>query len=57
MPNYQFSCLECDDTVDVFFPITEKHQEVICEKCGHKRKKVIGLGAINFVGTGWASKE
>jgi putative FmdB family regulatory protein len=57
MPNYQFVCVECDDTVDVFFPITEKHQEVDCEKCGNPRKKQLGLGAIAFKGGGWAHKE
>jgi putative FmdB family regulatory protein len=57
MPNYQFVCLECDNTVDVFFPITEKHQDVICEECGNRRNKVFGVGAIQFNGSGWASKE
>jgi putative FmdB family regulatory protein len=57
MPSYQFTCIECDDTKDVFFPITEKHQDVVCEKCGNKRIKQFGVGAIAFKGTGWAHKE
>lgn len=57
MPNYQFTCVECEDTVDVFFPITEKHQEVVCETCGNKRIKQISFNAVAFKGGGWAHKE
>jgi putative FmdB family regulatory protein len=55
MPNYQFYCRECDDTVDLFFPITDKHQVAICETCGNKRTKVFGIGAVTFKGSGWGS--
>jgi len=25
----------------------------MCEKCGNKRTKVLGVGAVNFKGNGW----
>jgi putative FmdB family regulatory protein len=57
MPNYQFVCVECDNTIDVFFSITEPHQDVFCEQCGNRRNKVFGVGAVQFNGSGWASKK
>jgi putative FmdB family regulatory protein len=53
MPSYQFYCKACDDVVDTFFAITEKHQDVVCETCGHKRIKQFGVGAVTFKGQGW----
>jgi putative FmdB family regulatory protein len=53
MPTYQFTCIECDDTIDHFFPITQKDHTLLCEKCGNKRNKVLGVGAVNFKGSGW----
>jgi putative FmdB family regulatory protein len=53
MPNYEFVCIECDSKIEVFFPITQKDQTVICETCGAKRNKVFAVGAVNFKGNGW----
>jgi putative FmdB family regulatory protein len=55
MPNYEYVCIHCDNSVEVYFPITQKDQTVICENCGNKRNKVFGLGAVAFKGTGWGS--
>ena len=53
MPTYDFTCVECDNTVAKFFPITQKDHTVICEKCGNKRLKVLGVGSVTFKGNGW----
>lgn len=53
MPSYQFTCIHCDDTIDKFIPITQKDHTVVCEKCGNKRTKVLGVGAVTFKGNGW----
>jgi putative FmdB family regulatory protein len=57
MPNYQFYCKLCDDTIDLFFNITEDSTTVMCEGCGNRRIKQYGVGAISFKGAGWAHKE
>jgi putative FmdB family regulatory protein len=57
MPNYEFTCIECDDTVAHYFPITQKDHTLICEKCGNKRNKVLGVGSINFKGGGWGHQS
>lgn len=53
MPIYDFTCIECDNTIQQFFPITQKDHTVICDKCGAKRNKVLGVGAVTFKGGGW----
>lgn len=53
MPIYKFTCIECDNTIEHFFPITQKDHTLMCEKCGNKRNKVLGVGAVNFKGNGW----
>lgn len=53
MPTYEFTCLECDDTVTEFFSIHEKDHIVLCEKCGNRRNKVLGVGSVTFKGSGW----
>ena len=55
MPNYDFTCIECDNTIVQFFPITTKDHTVICEECGNRRQKAYGVGAITFKGSGWGS--
>lgn len=57
MPTYEFTCIACDDTVTEFFSINEKDHIVICEKCGNKRNKVLGIGAVTFKGNGWGHQS
>ena len=44
MPNYDYKCLECSHTFEVFQKMSEKPLDK-CPKCGGKVKRLIGPGA------------
>lgn len=57
MPNYDFFCQECGDTIMVAVSITQEVQTPICAKCKAEMTRSFGIQAIQFKGRGWASKE
>ena len=44
MPNYDYKCLECSHTFEVFQKMSEMPLDK-CPKCGGKVKRLIGPGA------------
>jgi putative FmdB family regulatory protein len=44
MPTYEYKCLECSNTFEVFQYMSDKPIE-LCPKCGGKVKRLIGTGS------------
>ena len=55
MPNYDFTCIACDITVERYFTFEEDHR-VECESCGNSMVKVIAATPSHFKGTGWGGQ-
>ena len=56
MPTYEYKCTKCTETETVFRGITEEDPGMVC-KCGEPMVKKFGVGGINFVGSGFYSKD
>lgn len=55
MPSYDFKCSKCESVETVVFGIKE---ELIAPKCCKAAMtRQYGLQAVQFKGSGWASKE
>jgi putative FmdB family regulatory protein len=54
MPLYTYKCVECNINQEVDHPMMDS-PEVLCSKCGKACKKIPGVGAVKFNGTGWGS--
>lgn len=52
MPIYTYKCMECDIKQSVDHGMNDS-PEILCEKCKNPMKKIPGLGAVSFRGTGW----
>ncbi len=53
MPTYDYKCLDCESSFEIFQSITEK-PVAKCEKCGGRLKRLIGKGGgIIFKGSGF----
>lgn len=44
MPTYDYKCMDCDNTFELFQPMSAEPVKV-CPKCGGKVKRLIGAGA------------
>ncbi len=44
MPNYDYKCLDCNNTFEIFQKMTDEPL-VICPKCGGNLKRLIGTGS------------
>lgn len=54
MPNYEFKCFKCEQTVTVALPMGDP-QIPKCLTCKVNMGKVFGVGAVTFRGNGWGS--
>lgn len=52
MPIYEYEC-ECGNKEERFFHITDVPDEIECEKCEGRMKKVISLTSFALKGDGW----
>lgn len=57
MPLYQYTCRECENTVDILHKIDYK-EEIKCKGCGHSpmRKDITGVRQFEFKGEGTYTK-
>lgn len=55
MPKYDFSCLNCDTTVELEFGFNETPRPQ-CEKCGEFLNRVYTAPAAHFKGGGWGGQ-
>ena len=53
MPTYEYSCIECDYTIEKIKSFSEADRVEFCEKCGAILNKVYGSFGIQFKGTGF----
>lgn len=57
MPTYEYSCIECDLTIEKQKSFSEAETSEFCEKCGNKMVKVYGTFGINLKGSGFYSTD
>jgi putative FmdB family regulatory protein len=55
MPIYDFKC-ECGETRTITISIPPGDFKMSCV-CGKEMKKVFGIGAVTFKGTGWGKDK
>jgi putative FmdB family regulatory protein len=53
MPRYEYSCIECDYTVEVTKTFDQSDNPEVCAKCGNLMNKVYGSFGIQFKGSGF----
>ena len=56
MPVYEYKCNSCDKLFAVSYSLTES-PEIFCPTCNTVAKKVFGVGAVTFKGSGWGSSN
>lgn len=54
MPNYDFVCMNCDTTTEVYLSF-DSNDRPICEKCGEFMNKVFSATPAHFKGGGWGA--
>ena len=55
MPRYDYSCIECDMTIEMNHGMQESPL-VPCHKCGYDMTKVYSVPGIQFKGGGWGGQ-
>lgn len=55
MPRYDFTCMECDKTVEKEM-VFNSNEMPVCESCGNFMIKVFTPPAIHFKGGGWGGQ-
>lgn len=55
MPTYQYTCIECDNSVDLQKAVDDRDEPVICDGCGNLRKRSWNAPSITFNGPGFYS--
>jgi len=56
MPLYDYKCATCNIKVELIRAINAT-EKPLCDLCGSVMLQVYSAPAIQFKGTGWASKE
>jgi putative FmdB family regulatory protein len=56
MPVYDYKCSKCNKTFPVTYSLTES-PEIFCPTCKAVAKKVFGVGAVTFKGSGWGGSN
>lgn len=56
MPIYEYKCLDCGETFEVFQKITEEPLNA-CTFCNGKVQKLISLCSFHLKGTGWYATD
>jgi putative FmdB family regulatory protein len=54
MPIYLYKCPECETKREVDHPMMDEPQ-LTCDNCNVGLKKLPGVGAVSFKGSGWGS--
>lgn len=57
MPTYVYYCQSCNKIVQVTALITDQVEAPYCNKCKQDMARQFGVGAIRFVGSGWAKND
>jgi putative FmdB family regulatory protein len=53
MPRYEYSCAQCDYTIEKTKSFSESDTVELCEKCGNEMNKVYGTVGVQFKGSGF----
>lgn len=53
MPRYEYTCIECDYTLEVTKSFADADTTEFCEKCGNAMNKVYGSVGVQFKGNGF----
>ncbi|MGA1048897.1 MAG: FmdB family zinc ribbon protein [Minisyncoccia bacterium] len=53
MPRYEYSCEECNLSVEISKPFSESDSYELCQHCGNKMSKIYGTIGIQFKGSGF----
>lgn len=56
MPTYEYLC-ECGQGVSIFRSVKDDEKKPICAKCKVEMKRVFGLAATQFKGSGFYSTD
>jgi putative FmdB family regulatory protein len=56
MPSYDYKCKSCDNTVSLVVSIKDDPQTPVCVDCKAEMVRSYGIQAVQFKGSGWASK-
>lgn len=58
MPNYDFKCVDCQETSESFFPIADgPSPAIVCPKCGKEAFRVYDATSAVFKGGGWGGSN
>jgi len=57
MAVYEYSCIQCDTTVDKERSIHDPEPEYFCESCGYALARVYSPFGLSFKGGGFYSTE
>jgi len=57
MPTYVFMCPNCGVTKQVVEQLNEEVETPYCGLCELDMERRFGLGAIRFIGSGWAKND
>jgi len=57
MPNYLFYCDYCNREKQVAAEISEEIEAPYCHDCEQDMTRQFGVGAVKFVGVGWAKND
>jgi putative FmdB family regulatory protein len=56
MPNYDFTCIPCDRTIEIHRAYNDT-SGVVCEVCGGFMIKAFSAPGIHFKGGGWGGSK
>ena len=56
MPNYEYEC-KCGQSVSIFRSLTEPETKPVCGKCSVEMKRLFGIAAAKFKGSGFYSTD
>jgi len=53
MPKYEYTCMNCDTTIEIDRSIHATEEVPICENCGYKMNRSYSTFGITFKGGGF----
>jgi putative FmdB family regulatory protein len=53
VPIYEYRCENCGDILERMMPISEMKDEVICEWCGGKARRIMSAPNFHLIGSDW----
>lgn len=53
MPRYEYSCVNCNNKIEVTKTFSESDSVEVCEKCGNIMSKIYGNVGVQFKGSGF----